>query len=560
MRAAWAASAPGLLVIFIFSVFINILKFAAPMYLLHVLDRVLASRSIETLIMLTIAVLAAIAAAVSLEAVRRRMFARWGIWIEQRFGSILLERSLNQSPSIDFATARQSLSDLTTLRSFATRRAAAWIDVVWAPLFFIGVYMIHPLLGIITLVAVGVLIVAGIVQELISRNSRRAARQASGAAGQIVLGAERNIETIGALSMSANVIDKWRRSVGIHHDERDRSDASATFYAMIRRGIGMFLRIILIAVGIWLVIQNALTIGGMFAARLMAGFGYRIVEQAARNWVNLQEAVVAYNNIKKTIEVDHSADVSFGSTIFSSSIMLDDISFRYQSGRDYVFRRFKLELRPGELVLIIGRAATGKTTISRLLVGRLTPNRGRINIGGIELMRLPPEVRAELIGYLPQHAELFNGTVRQNIARMSEGAFEDVVAAANRAGVHETILRLPQGYDTEISDDEIILSGSERKRIALARAFYKSPRLLVLDEPYANLDQPSRKILERALREFKNEGVSIVVTQTAQSPRLQKYAGIVVTLGKQNPEVVYTEKTASKTEAQLPSTRLRSVS
>jgi PrtD family type I secretion system ABC transporter len=547
-------------VIFIFSIFINLLKFASPLFLLHVLDRVLASRSIETLVMLTIATLMAILTAVSLEAVRRRMLARWGIWIEQRFGEVLLERSLNQAQTIDFATARQSLSDLSTLRSFVTSKAAAFIDIIWAPLFFIGVYLIHPLLGIITLVAVGVLVLAGIIQELISRTSRRSARQASGAAGQIVLGAERNIETVGALSMSANVIDKWRRSVGIHHDERDRSEASAAFYAMVRRGIGMFLRIILIAVGIWLVIQNALTIGGMFAARLMAGFGYRIVEQAARNWVNLREAATAYRNVRKCLESDYSADVSFAASIYSSSIALDDISFRYESGRDYVFRRFKLEIHPGELILILGRAATGKTTISRLLVGRLTPNRGRVNIGGVELMRLPPAVRAELIGYLPQHAELFSGTVRQNIARMSDGAFEDVVAAANRAGVHETILRLPQGYDTEISDDEIVLSGSERKRVAMARAFYKSPRLLVLDEPHANLDQPSRRILERALRELKKEGVSVVVTQTAQSPRLQKYADKIVMLGKQNPEIIHTEKTAPESEAQLATTRLRSAS
>jgi ABC-type protease/lipase transport system fused ATPase/permease subunit len=143
---------------------------------------------------------------------------------------------------------------------------------------------------------------------------------------------------------------------------------------------------------------------------------------------------------------------------------------------------------------------------------------------------------------------------------MSDGAFEDVVAAANRAGVHETILRLPQGYDTEISDDEIVLSGSERKRVAMARAFYKSPRLLVLDEPHANLDQPSRRILERALRELKKEGVSIVVTQTAQSPRLQKYADKIVMLGKQNPEIIHTEKIAPGSEAQLATTRLRSVS
>jgi ABC-type protease/lipase transport system fused ATPase/permease subunit len=327
----------------------------------------------------------------------------------------------------------------------------------------------------------------------------------------------------------------------------------------VRRAIGQCLRIGIIGVGIWLFLQHSLTLGGVFAARVLAGFGYRIVERAARNWVNLKEAAAAYKNVKQQLTEDEFRQVSFDSSTCSSAVLLDDVSFRYPGGRDYIFRKFRLEIPPGELVLVVGGAATGKTTFSRLLVGRILPNRGRINIGDIELMRLPAEVRAELVGYLPQHTELFSGTVRQNIARMSDGTFEDIVAAARRAGVHETILRLPQGYDTEISDDISGLSGSERKRIALARAFYRSPRLVVLDEPAANLDRPSRRVLEMALRELKSEGASIILTQTVRSPRLEKLADKVVTLGGRFPVITRSGVVEARSEKQSQSVDLRSV-
>ena len=550
VRAAWRASRLGLLMIFILGIFINMLKFATPFYLLHVLDRVPASRSVETLVMLTVAATLALLTGLALDGVRRRMLARWGIWIEQRFGARLLDRSLNEAPSARSSAARQSLYDLSKLRSFVTRSAASWLDLIWAPFFFLGVYLIHPLLGTMALAAVGLLILSGVVQEAISREPRRAARQASNEAGQIVLVAERNIETVGALSMSPNLIEKWRKSVFTQHDERDRSEASSTFYAQVRRAIGQCLRIGILGVGIWLSLEHSLTLGGVFAARMMAGFGYRIVEKAARNWVSLKEAVPAYKNVKMQLAEDQFRPVSFDSSTYSSAVLIDDVSFRYPGGRDNIFRKFKLEILPGELVLVVGGAASGKTTLSRLLVGRITPNRGRIAIGDVELMRLPAGVRADLIGYLPQHTELFRGTVRQNIARMADGAFEEIVAAARRAGVHETILRLPQGYDTEVSDDTTGLSGSERKRIALARAFYRSPRMVVLDEPAANLDRPSRRVLEKALQELKKEGVSIVMTQTVRSPRVEKIADKVVTLGGRLPLIISSGVTEERSPEQ----------
>jgi ATP-binding cassette, subfamily C, bacterial exporter for protease/lipase len=557
-HAAWRASWPGLSVVFVFSVLINVLKFAAPLYLVHVLDRVPASRSVETLVMLTAAALAAVLTGVALDFVRRRMLARWGIWIERFFGPRLLDRSLNQAATGDSTPARQALGDLSTLRSFVTRSAASYIDVIWAPVFLLGVYLIHPILFLVVLGAVSILLISALILNQMSREPRRAARQASSEAGQIVLVAERNIETVSALSMSRNVIERWDRSIVTQIDARDRSEARAALNASIRRGIGRCLWICMIAVGIWLYLQHSLTLGGLFAARIMASFGYRLVDKSVRNWGSLQDAVTAYKAVRARLSGDARGPVSFAGSTYSSKVQIDDVSFRYQGSRDFVFRGLKLEIFPGEMVLVIGDAATGKTTLSRLLVGRILPNRGRINIGDIELTRLPAEVRSELIGYLPQKPEFFTGTVRQNIARMDEGSFEDIVVAAKRAGVHDTILRLPQGYDTEISDNPAALSGSECKRIALARAFYRSPRLIVLDEPAANLDGSSRAVLRTALQQLKKEGASIVVTQAVGSSRLQKIANQVVTLGGRHPALARSRPVATTSPSEEPLIATRS--
>jgi ABC-type protease/lipase transport system fused ATPase/permease subunit len=200
-----------------------------------------------------------------------------------------------------------------------------------------------------------------------------------------------------------------------------------------------------------------------------------------------------------------------------------------------VFRRINVTIEPGEMLCIMGPSATGKTTLSRLLTGILMPRSGQVRLGDIEIGRLPPELLSGLVGYLQQEVHLFTGTVRENIARMGEGDFEDIVEAARIANIHETIVRLPQGYDTEIADETSALSGGERKRIALARAFYGRPRLIVLDEPEANLDRASLKALIEAMETLKAQGSTIVVT--TQSRRLGKIADRVLILGSGSAQV-----------------------
>jgi PrtD family type I secretion system ABC transporter len=513
-----------------FGAFINVLKFAMPLYTLQILDRIPASRSVETLVMLTLIALLAITAGIALEAVRRRMLAQWGAWIEREFGPRLFLAGISGRDNRRPVSASDALGDLSTLRSFVARSAAAWLDVVWAPVFVIAVCLVHPVLGLILVAALALLLVLAIAQERMTRKPRRASGNASSDAKGIVATAERNSETVGALSMAPNLTELWRRSIETRLDESDRSEARIVVFATLVQGLYRCLYIGGLGAGIWLVIEDTLTLGGVIAANIIMRFGFRLVARAARKWRALMNARRAYRRLAAQLSVTAAADSSVAESELNAPLVLENVAFRYPGQSEPVFRRIDVSAAAGEVLCIIGPSASGKSTFSRLLTGILSPRTGQVRLGDIEIGRLPPAMQARVVGYLPQEIRLFRGSVRANIARMGDGEFEDAVAAARLAHIHDTIVRLPQGYDTEIDDETPCLSGGERKRIALARAYYGRPRLIVLDEPEANLDRRSRKALIKAIQTLKAHGSTIVVT--TQATRLGKVADTVLILGE----------------------------
>jgi ABC-type protease/lipase transport system fused ATPase/permease subunit len=265
----------------------------------------------------------------------------------------------------------------------------------------------------------------------------------------------------------------------------------------------------------------------------MMGFGFRLVERPIRYWRTSRDAVLAYGAVKARLaRSETAAPASISTAAGEAALVLDRVSFRYPNQRDYLVRQLSLERPPGSMLVVTGPAASGKTTLSRLIVGLLKPRYGQVRLGDVDITRIPADVRDRLVGYLPQNTQLFHGSIRQNIARMGLGDFDEVVAAAKLADVHATIVRLPQGYDTTLDPDAVTLSGSECKRIAVARALYGRPRLLVLDEPTANMDRPSRRALESAMAGAKADGATVVVTtQTTQTARLSRLADTVLVIG-----------------------------
>lgn len=547
LGAAWRISRPGLVVVMIFTTCFNLLKFAMPLYLIQALDRVPASRSIETLVMLTAMAVVAICCGMALDVLRRRMLVRWGVWIERRFGPQLVGQALGGHRPVEHsADIIELLGYLETLRAFVSGPLVSWMDVIFVPIFFIAIFLIHPLLGIIGVAALVVLLIIGVLSDSLTRDGRRASGVAHREQTALVQAAGQNRESVGAFSMGAALTERWRRTATARLQEKQQVQDRQIMFKTLRRGVGQFLRIAMIAVGVWLVVIGSLTFGGIFAARIMAGFGFSLANEAISNYRNLRETLTAYQAIRKRLADVDMAQASVPEGVPDAALILDQMSYRHPGERFYLFNRLSLRLAPGEMLVVNGTAGTGKTTLSRLLVGVLSPRDGQIRLGDIELSRLAPEARCDMVGFLPQHTELFSGTIRENIARMGEGDFEDVVAAAKLVGIHDKIIHLPDGYDTQISGDGFGMSGSERKRIALARAFYRRPRIIVLDEPSANLDTASRRLMVAAVADLKSGGASIIVTQSIHGSQIARMADRFLILGgKRSHEV--TENTGDDT-------------
>ncbi|WP_274631318.1 type I secretion system permease/ATPase [Arvimicrobium flavum] len=529
--------------------FINALRFAGPLYLIQVFDRVISSRSVETLIVLTLAALLAMVTGGVLETIRRRMLSRWSVWIEHHLTSQSVKAGLTAgvaNPPI--------LTSIQKVSGFVERGLAPWMDAVWAPIFFLCAYLIHPVLGIVAIAGVTLLVGMGLLKEKLTREPRQAQYEAARQANAVLVSAERNKDIVGAFAMADAIAGRWGRNRLDGFLQRERLNARGTSLdaaiRMLRRG----LHVILLATGIWLFLNDAATLGGVFAARLFASFAYRMVERAVREIRSFKEAREGYYKIKADLAKPFEVKPSLLPGTPQGTLVLDEVTFRHAGSRD-VFRKLSLSLEPGELLLVVGRAASGKTTLSRLLIGLLKPRTGQIRLGDMNITRLPDHVRAEVIGYLPQHVELFDGTIAENIARFQQTSLDEVVSAAKTAGIHQVIVRLPQGYDTPLSD-EIGLSGSERKRIALARALFRAPRLIVLDEPFANLDISSRRALESAVGHMKDLGCSVVITVSGQSSRLAALVDRSLILGGRTPEITnYTERSDRSMRPEKPALR-----
>ena len=525
ITAAWRASIWGLAAVIFFGAFVNILKFAMPLYLLQVLDRIPASRSTETLLLLTVMAVVAVAAGFTLDVFRRRMLSRWGYWSVRRVGPVIVRRGLAEGAATGDFDVDRGLSDLTKVRIFVSKSLVGWLDLIWVPVFMLGVYLIHPYLGIMALAAVLLVVLLGVVQELLSSEPRRASGQAYREAETIVSTAARNRESVGAFGMSDSLASRWNETARGRLAERERLDDLWHLFRTVARALSQFLRIGMIGLGMWLVLRGELTLGAIFAARIIAGFGFVLVENAVRSYRSLTEAQRAYLNLRTVLEAAPTAAPDVHPGTYQAALRIDEVTHRHPRQRKDLFKRLSLTVKPGEMLLVSGAGGTGKTTLSRLLVGLAPPRFGKVFLGDTEVATLSSEDRARLIGFLPQHTEIFAGTVRENIARMGEGSIVEVVKAAQLAGIHDFILGLPEGYDTKLIPDTFDqLSGSQRKRIAIARAFYSSPRLVLMDEPSANLDSPSRRIMEAGLRQLKEAGSIVVVTQSVRSSQLERMA------------------------------------
>ena len=527
----------SLIAVLIFSFCINLLMLVVPLYLLQIYDRVLPNRSFDTLIFLSIIVVVAVITLTALDAIRSFILLRLGIWLERRLGGHVLAATIARRLRQRSNASSQDLRDLVTLRNFLSSSSLyAILDAPWAPIFIAVLFFLHPLLGTVTLVGAFILIGLAILNELITRKVAKQSKDASGNNVDLASSFARNADAIEAMGMRSNLINQWDRKNAASLAWHQRSATRSRWITAIAGFIRLLVQIIVLGTAAWLILNNELTAGALIASMLLMRRAMSPMEQSIRSWKKVIETRTALSRINRRLSSAPSLKQKATLPMPNGGLSVHKMTYYHSRSNPPVLDRINFSIEPGEALGLVGTTAAGKSTLSRLLVGNAEPYSGYIRWGGIDLVRWDSEDLGPHIGYLPQAVELFAGTVRQNIARMSMGDADAVIEAAKLAGVHEMIMQFPQGYETDIGEEGAILSGGQKQRIALARAVYKSPKLIVLDEPDANLDRDGKKALGRAIRKLKERGSMIVLI--THHPETLKYVDRVLMLSKAKLQAV----------------------
>lgn len=497
----------------LFSFFINLLLLVPSLYMLQVFDRVIASRSNETLVMLTLAALVALVAMGLLERVRSRLLAAAGVMLDRHLGPAVIRELLANSARLGGTEYTHGLRDIAVLRGFlAGSGIFALFDAPWLPFYLLIIFLFHPMLGVIATCGALLLIVLAFINERLSRDPLEVLHASMRKAARYIDSSLRNAEVIGALGMGAALTRRWER----HNDEVLVQQARASQRVALVSGLTKFtrqsLQVAMLAAGAYLVIDLNVTPGVMIAATILLGRALQPVETLIAGWKNLVEARAAYARLDALLPANASVEKS-GPPLPAplGQLNAQKLVFAPLGMDKAIVRGLSLALEAGESLAIVGPSASGKSTLARLLVGVWRPTAGTVRLDGADVASWTREHLGPHIGYLPQDVELFSGSVAENIARLGEATSGTVIEAGKRAHAHELILRLPAGYETEIGDGGCALSGGQRQRIGLARALFGNPKLVVLDEPNANLDGEGEAALMETLADLKRSGVTCIV-------------------------------------------------
>jgi ATP-binding cassette subfamily C protein len=500
----------------VFSAAVNLLMLAGPLYMLQIYDRVLASRSVPTLLALSVMVVAAYAFQGVLEFIRTRIVARGASALDHHVAMSVHAAVVRLGLQARHpGEAQQPLRDLDQMRGFLVSTGPlAIVDLPWAPVFLALCFAIHPWLGVTALAGAVILFALAVLTERASRAPSREMNKLAGIRSGLIEADRRNAETVVAMDMSDALAGHWaRRNWEYLRAVRASSDVAA-LYGGVSRAVRFTLQSMMLGVGAYLVIRQELSAGAMIAASIMMGRALAPVETVIANWRGFNSARDSLRRLSATLDSWQSTAGGAETDLPPPhrSLEAQALSLVAPGTQSLIVRDVSFKLAAGEALGIIGPSGAGKSSLVRGLVGVWKPARGAVLLDGAALQQWSRTSLAHGIGFVAQSVELFDGTVAANVARMAaEPNSEAVLAAAKAAGAHEMILRLPKGYDTEIGDAGANLSAGQRQRIALARALYRDPFLVVLDEPNSNLDAEGDVALHQAIEKAKARGAIVVM-------------------------------------------------
>jgi ATP-binding cassette subfamily C protein len=498
-----------------FSVFVNLLMLTMPIYLFQISDRVLTSRSLDTLLMLSLLALGLILVLSLLDTLRRQVLGRLATRMETILGGPVIASIVATAPASDGGNMLP-LRSLHQVRGFMSSPTMVILfDAPMAPLYLAAVFLIHPSLGFLTLAAGALLVVIAVVNQ---RTTFGPLGQATAFASKADAQADalaRNAQVINAMGMLNESVLQWgREQSGALSRQMQALDLSF-WISGTSRFFRLVTQIAILGWGAYLALEGQLTGGMMIAASIIAGRALQPLEGMIEGWRNVVQTHAAYGRVKAAVEALQKEKPRLRLPKPQGRITADKILYLPPGTKEPVLNGVSFELQPGETLAIVGPSGSGKSTLARILVGCVLPTAGKVRLDGTELRNWDRRQFGEYTGYLPQEVELFPGSIKDNVCRMRHDLpDEKIYSAAVISGVHDMICRLPNGYETILERNGAPLSGGQKQRIALARAFFGDPAMVVLDEPNSNLDAAGEQALTETLVRAKEKGVTtIVITQ-----------------------------------------------
>lgn len=495
-----------------FTFAVNVLLLVPAVYMLQMYDRVLTSRNEGTLVLLTVLMLGLLALEAALEFVRGRVMVRVGAALDLRLDARVFDAAFEHTLAGRGGNSGQALADLGTVRQFLTGKGLfAFFDVPWTPVYILVVFLLNPWLGLFALAAALILLALAWANERLTAPLLTEAGKQGAGANHYAVSQLRNAEAIEAMGMLDGLRERWFQRQGRYLALQGEASDRAAMIGAVTRFFRFALQSGILGFGAWLVLQNQLTPGGMIAASILLGRALAPVDLAIATWRGFVSARESYTRLGKLLEAHPERRDMVTLPAPRGLLAVENLVIAAPGSRSPILKGLSFRMAPGNIVAVVGASASGKSTLARALVGVWAPLNGAVRLDGADVHAWDKAHLGRFVGYLPQDVELFEGTVAENIARFGPLDSERIVAAARKAGVHELVLQLPEGYETPIGEGGAVLSGGQRQRVALARALYGDPVLLVLDEPNSNLDDAGDAALLAALRAAKEDKRTVFV-------------------------------------------------
>ena len=513
IQEALSACKGSFIAVGVFSLFINFLMLSPAFYMLQVYDRVVASGSKGTLLMLTLIFLLLMATMGSLEWVRSRILIRQGTKIDTLLSTRLFNASFKQALfSGGSAASTQPLEDLSGLRQFISGNALfAFFDAPWVPIYLFVMYLFHPLFGLVGVVAAIILASLTLLNEKATRGLLTQASKEQVVAKNYVGANVRNAEVVESMGMLGHIRGRWsEKNNRVLYWQGLASDRQGLF-ASISKGLRVTIQSLTLGLGAYLAINQEISPGLMIAGSILLGRALAPIDQMLGAWKGFVNARTQYHRLEEVLGKTPEDQERMPLPEPQGAISAEAATITPPGSKIPAVKAATFSISAGEVVGIIGPSASGKSSLVRGILGIWPPTGGKMRLDGAESFKLDREEFGPHLGYLPQDIELFEGTVSENIARFGDVDPEQVVAAARQAGVHEMILQLANGYDTHLGTGGAGLSGGQRQRIGLARALYGNPTLVVLDEPNSNLDETGETALAEAIEVLKGRKCTTII-------------------------------------------------